>query len=374
MVLAGEPSGDLHGARLLKEIRDRESQIRVTGIGGDRMIAAGMEIFFHIDRLSVMGATEVLRQAGTIKKAFDRFKQKIRTDRPNLLVFIDYPGFNLKAAAFARRHNIPVLYYIAPKVWAWNPSRLKQLKKNVDHVALIFHFEEKLFKKKQIPCTFVGHPLLDGYDDKIIRKNRKKSHERYTIGLLPGSREAEISALLETMLKAAELIAARTDNIRVLISQALCVQEKNFRNIVGQYNETRLFTIVKGDVQTLFQEVDCLIAASGTVTLEAAICRIPMVIVYKVSAYTYVLAKKFVKLKHVGLANIIAGHEVVPEFLQNRATPENIAAETLAMMNGSALDAAEKKLSMIKPLLGGRGASKRTAHIVLSMLKGDFTR
>ncbi|MFO7885210.1 MAG: lipid-A-disaccharide synthase, partial [Desulfobacteraceae bacterium] len=258
MVLAGEPSGDLHGARLLKEIRDRESQIRVTGIGGDRMTAAGMEIFFHIDRLSVMGLTEVLRQAGAIKKAFGRFKQKIRTDRPNLLVLIDYPGFNLKAAAFAHRHKIPVLYYITPKVWAWKPSRLKQIKENVDHAALIFPFEEKLFNKKQIPCTFVGHPLLDGCDDEIIRKTRKKRNERFTIGLLPGSRESEISALLETMLKAAELIAARTDNIRVLISQSLSVQEENFRNIVGQYNENNLFTIVKGDVQQLFEEVDFL--------------------------------------------------------------------------------------------------------------------
>ncbi|MFO7883585.1 MAG: lipid-A-disaccharide synthase, partial [Desulfobacteraceae bacterium] len=161
---------------------------------------------------------------------------------------------------------------------------------------------------------------------------------------------------------------------KVLISQSLSVQEENFRNIVGQYNENNLFTIVKGDVQQLFEEVDFLIAASGTVTLEAAICRIPMVIVYKVSSYTYVLAKNLVKLKYVGLANIIAGREVIPELLQSRATPEKIAAASLAMMDRSALDAVEKKLSMIKTLLGGKGASRRTAQIVLSMLKGDFPR
>lgn len=371
MVLAGEPSGDLHGANLLKELKKKEPSVNITGIGGDGMKACGMELFFHIDQLSVMGVTEVLFQFNIIKKAFDLFKAKIRTTSPDLLILIDYPGFNLRAAAFAKKNNIPVLYYITPKIWAWKKSRIKKIKLYVDHVALIFPFEEKLYLKEHIPCTFVGHPLLDFYTDQMVEKKEKRENSSLVVGLLPGSRESEISNLLETMLQAAIIIAEKQNNVKFLVSQALSVNQEHFKAVLHRYNHDNhdnLFTIVKGDVARIFKKADFLVAASGTVTLEAAICRIPMVIVYKMSFVSYSLAKIFVKLNHVGLANIIAGKEVIPELIQNSATPEKIADKTLSILKDKNLSSMAGRLSMIRNLLGGKGASKRTAKIAHDMI------
>jgi len=371
MVLAGEPSGDLHGANLVREIRKKDASIRVTGIGGDRMSVAGMDLFCHIDQLSVMGITEVVGRIRIIKKVFDDFKDRVKTTSPDLLILIDYPGFNLRAAAFAKRYAIPVLYYITPKVWAWKPSRIKKIKRYVDHAALIFPFETRLFQTEKIPSTFVGHPLLDCYGDQIPdRKTKKKKDQPFTLGILPGSRESEIAALLEPMLEAALVMAEKKGGMTILVSQAGSVNEERFRAVVARHNRTGCFTIVKGDVLPIFQAADFLVAASGTVTLEAAIFQIPMVIVYRMSAMSYFLARIFVKLDHVGLANIIANEEVIPELLQERATPEIIARTSLDLMNSRRLAAMEKKLLMVKTLLGGGGASRRTAAIALGMLRG----
>ncbi|MFO7748670.1 MAG: lipid-A-disaccharide synthase [Desulfobacteraceae bacterium] len=370
IVLAGEPSGDLHGANLLHEIRKKDPAIRITGIGGERMLAAGMDLFCHIDRLSVMGITEVVGRIRIIKKVFDDFKSRVKTTSPDLLILIDYPGFNLRAAAFAKQYHIPVLYYITPKVWAWKPSRIKKIKRYVDHAALIFPFETRLFKTEKIPSTFVGHPLLDCYGDHIPDRSDKKEGRQFTLGLLPGSRESEIDALLEPMLKAALVMAKEKKGMTILVSRAGSVNEQRFRAIVARHNRTGCFTIVEGDVLPIFQAADFLVAASGTVTLEAAIFQIPMVIVYRMSAVSYFLARIFVKLDHVGLANIIANEEVIPELLQGKATPENIAKTSLDLMNSRRLASMEKKLLMVKTLLGGGGASRRTAAIALGMLRG----
>ncbi|MCP4115181.1 MAG: lipid-A-disaccharide synthase [Desulfobacteraceae bacterium] len=368
MILAGEPSGDLHGANLVKSLKQADSRIRITGIGGDGMAARGMELFFHINRLSVMGLTEVLLQFRVIKQAFYCFRDRVRTTKPDLVILIDYPGFNLRAAEFAKKAGIPVLYYITPKVWAWKRSRLKTIKRVVDHAALIFPFESPIFQKEGIPSTFVGNPLLDCYPDTMIPVRSGKDGE-YTIGLLPGSRETEISALLKTMVESAVLIRERTGNVRFLVSAAPTVDHGRMEEIIAPHNRDRLFTLVKGTPQAIFDRADLLVAASGTVTLEAAICGVPMIIVYKLSSLTFFIGKIFVRLKHVGLANIIAGHEVVPELLQDQATPETIAGTAVSLLNPEKLRRMRARLLMIRELLGGSGASRRTARLALDLIR-----
>lgn len=374
MIIAGEPSGDLHGANLVRSLLQIDPSLSITGLGGDLMEAQGMDLFFHIKNLSVMGVTEVIAQFRVINQAFSLFRQRVKRTQPNLVIFIDYPGFNLRAAAFAKKTGVPVLYYITPKVWAWKRSRLKTIRKVVDHAALIFPFEVPMFQGAGVPATFVGHPLLDCYPD--VSTHRKPSAETgFVIGLLPGSRETEISALLDPMVQAALLIHKTDKNVRFLVSLAGSVDHGRIIEEIDSYNKEfpgtpQLFTPVKGPCKILFDQCDLLIAASGTVTLEAAICCVPMIIVYRLSELSYLIARTFVRLKHVGLANIIAKEEIVPELLQDDATAENIARTALSLLNEEALDRMYKKLMMIRRRLGGKGASRRTAMLAMELLRG----
>ncbi|MDY0221038.1 MAG: lipid-A-disaccharide synthase [Desulfobacterium sp.] len=373
MIVAGEPSGDLHGANLVRSLLEIDSSLLITGLGGDLMEAQGMDLFFHIKNLSVMGVTEVIAQFRVINRAFRRFRQMVKITRPDLVILIDYPGFNLRAAAFARRAGVPVLYYITPKVWAWKRSRLKTIQRVVDHAALIFPFEVPLFQRAGVPATFVGHPLLDCYPE--VRVQRNSSPEAgFVIGLLPGSRETEISTLLDPMLQAALLIRKKDENVKFLVSLAGSVDHGRIIGTIDFYNAKfpdtpPLFVPVKGPCQVLFDQCDILIAASGTVTLEAAICGVPMIIVYRLSKLSYLIARTFVRLKHVGLANIIAKEEIVPELLQDDATPEKIALKVLSLLNRESLDRIHKRLMMIRKLLGGQGASRRTARLAMELLR-----
>lgn len=377
MVLAGEPSGDFHGAHLLEQIKKLDPCVRLTGIGGDMMKEQGMELFFHINKLSVMGVTEVLSQLAVIKQAFNTFRKRAMADRPCLLIVIDYPGFNLKAAAFAWKHSIPVLYYITPKVWAWNKSRIKKIRKYVSHAALILPFETAFFRKEKVASTFVGHPLLDyyteemvkhGFQEEIAGERGEKDGYEFIIGLLPGSREAEIENLFEIMLQSARIIRGKRDRVIFLVSMADSVNQEKFNSILARYNHDNMFEVIKGHPARIFAKSDFLVAASGTVTLEAALLGIPMVIIYKMSPITYFLAKIFVRVKYAGLANIIAGREIVPELIQNNATPEKISEKVISLLNTKDLSSMRIRLLMVRKMLGGRGASERTAKIAMNML------
>ncbi|MBF0211493.1 MAG: lipid-A-disaccharide synthase [Desulfamplus sp.] len=388
MIIAGEPSGDLHGANLIKELQDRgkfsiengsftdvNQSLIITGIGGDLMAEAGMNLFFHIKDLSVMGLTEVIAQFWQIKRAFELFQENIIAKKPDLLILIDYPGFNLKAAKFAKQRDVPVLYYIAPKVWAWNRARLKKIKQYVDHVAFIFPFEELIFKKAKIPATYVGNPLLDCYVTDSFLSN--DAADKITIGILPGSRESEISKLLKIMLESAVLIISQAkssattnlNNIKFMVSAASSININKFNNILEPYNKDNQFEVIRGEPSELFRRCDILIAASGTVTLEAAIFGLPMVIVYKTSSFTYFIAKNFVKIPYIGLPNIVAKYQIVPELLQHNATPEKIANQILLMLNPATLAYIKKRLLMVPRYLGGSGAAKRVSKIAIQMLK-----
>ena len=394
MVLTGEPSGDFHAGSLIRSMQRMDRCLDISGIGGPCMKAAQVDIFFPIERLSAMGLTEVIFQFKHIKQAFDTFKYRLRTHPPDLIILIDYPGFNLRAAQYAKqKFDIPIFYYITPKVWAWKESRLKQIKLYVDHAALIFPFEEKLYKKAKIPSTYVGNPLMDDYPEHLAKPFYTRSFltgppsligsglmesgngacldqkepKGPVIGLLPGSRRAEITNLLDIMLKAALKINGTKKKSRFLISAASSLHSELIDKILSPYHHTGLFEVIQGRPMEIFKRSDLLIAASGTVTLEAALCCLPTIIIYKMSTISHKIAKLLVKVKYAGLANLIAGREVMPELLQNDATPEKISQRAFFMLKN--LGDHENQLLVVRKLLGAPGASKRAARIALDLVK-----
>ena len=379
MILAGEPSGDVHASALVKEIKKIEPDAKISGMGGMNMMSAGVDLFYPIDRLSAMGLTEVLLQMKYIKQAFNEFKAQLKKNKPDLLILIDYPGFNLRAAKFAKEHfQIKIIYYITPKVWAWNSGRLYRMKSILDHAALIFPFEERLYKKAGIPATYVGNPLVDdivetrtpspGFPALADRSRSSNPDKDLTIGILPGSRKAEVDNLLEIMLLAGGLIHQQYKNTRFLVSCADSVSPEKIRNMVKFHNSGNIFEIVTGHPRKIFQKADLLIAASGTVTLEAALYRVPTILIYKMSFVSYRLAKILVKVKYAGLANIIMGREVMPELLQQDATPLNIYAKAKDMLKD--LPEYARALGGVKKLLGPPGASKRAAQMAVTIARG----
>ena len=374
MVLTGEPSGDLHAGHLVKEIKKLNDRVYFSGIGGAHLENQNVDLFYNISKLSAMGLTEVLMQFGQIKEAFDLFKKKLRANTPDLIILVDYPGFNLKAAQFVKdNYTIKILYYITPKVWAWKKSRLKKIKKYIDHAALILPFEEKIYKKAEIQSTYVGNPLLDEYSENmpktLLRSDHLSSNDKNSIiiGLLPGSRKAEIKNLFDVMIKAANLIHQNNKKINFIISKASSIKKKALDTEFKKNRPNFIFQITEGPVKDIFLKSDLLIAASGTVTLEASLCCVPTIIIYKMSAVSYWMAKLFVKVKYVGLANLIVNAEVMPELLQNDATPEKISKKALYMLDN--LFYFKKQLQMVRKLLGKKGASKRTANIAIYMLR-----
>ena len=286
---------------------------------------------------------------------------------------MDYPGFNLKAAQFVKDHyDIKILYYITPKVWAWKKSRLKKIKKYIDHAALILPFEEKIYKKAQIKYTYVGNPLVDEYSENIPRvllgskPLSSKQRDTTLIGLLPGSRKNELKSLLDTMIKAATLIHRNNKKIVFIISNANSINRKIIEAGLKKIRNDSMFQIKGGPVKDIFLKSDLVIAASGTVTLEAALCCVPTIIIYKVSPVTYQMAKLFVKVNYIGLANLIVNAEVMPELLQNDVTPEKISEKALYMLDN--LFYFQNQLQIVRRLLGKKGASKRAANIAVNML------
>ena len=373
MVLTGEPSGDLHAGHLVREIKKLNDHVYFSGIGGPHLENQNVDLFYNISKLSAMGLTEVLMQFGQIKKAFDLFKKKLKVNRPDLIILVDYPGFNLKAAQFAKdNYNIKILYYITPKVWAWKKSRLKKIKRYIDHAALILPFEEKIYKKAQIQSTYVGNPLLDEYSENmpkiILGSYHLSSNDKDSIiiGLLPGSRKAEIKNLLEVMIKSANLIHRNNKKIIFIISKANSIKRKVLEAELKKNKTDFMFQIYDGPAKDVFLKSNLVIAASGTVTLEAALCCVPTIIVYKMSLVSYWIAKLFIKVKYVGLANLIVDDEVMPELLQNDATPEKISKKALYMLDN--LFYFKNQLQMVRKLLGKEGASKRAANIAVYML------
>ena len=374
MIVAGEASGDLHGANLAREILALDPQVALYGMGGESMASAGVDILQDIANLAVMGLVEVLGRLGDVRQAMRRLTEQFAKRPPDLLILIDYPGFNLILARKAKQFGIPVLYYISPKVWAWREGRVKQIKQYVDRMAVILPFEKEYFRQHGISVDYVGNPLLDSVQTKYTKREFCELHginpASTLVGLMPGSRRTEISRLLPLFLQVAGKLSGAIKNIVFLLPLAPTLTVEDMEK--GGLHESNVdLRIIRENHYDLMAACDAAMAASGTLTLELAILNIPMVVSYKVSPISYFLGRWFIKVRFVSLVNLIAGKEVVRELLQNMATPENIYQEMWRLLkNGEVQRNMRQQLAEVAGQLGRPGASNRTARLALEMIDG----
>lgn len=372
MIIAGEASGDLHGSKLVLAMREKNSDLFFCGIGGQALKSAGVRILVDASELAVVGISEVFSKMPSLFRGMSVAKKLLKSLKPDLLIIIDFPDFNLHIAGTAKKLGIPVLYYISPQVWAWRPGRVKKIRKIVDHVAVILPFEEKFFRKHQIQATFVGHPLLDTHlllEGSLVEKN---AEDITVVGLLPGSRDREIATLLPVMLQSARILLESDKNMKFIVSVAPSIKRKFVETIVEEHRGEYDFELVSDTVENVLKRCRLVVVASGTVTLEAAIFGIPMIIIYKLSPVTYWLGRMLVRsrVKNFGLVNLIAGRDIAPELLQGEVSSKKIADIAFEMLNDtSGLEKTRNELLGIKDVLGGSGASKRVADIALNMLE-----
>jgi lipid-A-disaccharide synthase len=372
MIVAGEASGDLYGAGMVVALRKKAPGIRFFGIGGPRMEEADVQILFRASEVAVVGITEVLPKMRSIRRALNGLKDALRDNPPDLVILIDYPGFNLNLAKKAHDLGIPVLYYIPPQVWAWREGRAKKIAKRVDRVAVILPFEEGFYSRCGIQVEYVGHPLLDGLENGRSREQVREdlgigSAQFPVVGLLPGSRNEEIARHLPPIIGSAEIISRTYPDLRCILPLASTVDEE----IVKPYCEDALVDIMlhSGNAKEVLRACDLALIASGTATLEAAITGTPMVILYRLSVLTYLLGKLLAKVSHIGLVNLVAGRQIVPELIQGDATDTRLAEEGLCLLE----DAVRRKemkenLRLVREQLGQGGASERVAVLAAEMM------
>ena len=369
LISAGEASGDIHAAAVTAAIKKIDSSAEVFGMGGDALRNAGGEVLFDIKDHGVMGFVEVLKKLPDLFKLRDDFEKVMDERKPDCLITVDYPGFNMKLAKLAHDKGIPVVSYIAPSAWAWHKSRAKKVAKIVDKVACIFPFEYDVYKEAGAPVEFVGHPLVDIVKPKMSQAEAMafagKEEGKKLILLMPGSRLMEIEKMLPTLLEAAKLIKKQLPEVRFVMPRAGTIpigllEEK----IKASGLEVK---ITEGNNYDLFSVADLALATSGTVTLEAALCGLGSVIVYKTNPVTYFIAKLVVNIPHIGLPNIVAAKSVLPELIQNDFTPAKVAQEALALLESERNAKMKEDLAYVKERLGKPGAVGRVAELVLKI-------
>ena len=373
MVAAGEASGDLYGSNLAEAIRKKAPSVCMFGIGGTKMQEAGVELYAPIERLSSMGLTEILGHLPYLRRLLSKMAELMDRRRPDLLILIDYPGFNLRLAGMARKRRIPVLYYICPKVWAWGAWRIPLISRRVTKLLAVFPFEPQLFHGRGLDVMFIGHPLLD-----VVSPSSSKTAffremglppDDPVIGLLPGSRPQEVERLYPVMIQAARIIEKHIKGVLFLVGKAHTVEEPLYARI-AEMSDMDLI-VVEGRTYDIMKYSDLLLVASGTATMEAAIVGTPMVILYKMAPLSYLVGRIMVHIPYIGLPNIVSGREIVPELIQGEATPYRVAAEALAIWkDGHRNLEVRRALAGVKEKLGRRGASERAAHVALEMLEG----
>lgn len=371
LMVAGEASGDLHGSHLARALLRKDGRLRILGVAGERMREAGVTVLFGVEELSMMGL-EPLHKIRTLWRAYTTVTDVIRKGHIDLLVLIDFPDFNMRLAKVARKRGIPVIYYISPQVWAWRKGRVKTIARLVDTMILILPFEKEIYEKAGVPCVFVGHPLLDEMppsgERKILCSRYGLEADHPIIGLLPGSRQREAERHLPLMLSALTEIRSGLPSAQFIVAVAPSLSSEGVKAMGAPWPAD--VRIVRGETNNVLSLCDLSLVASGTATLQAALLSIPMVIVYKTSFLTYLLGRLLVRVPHIGLANLIAGEEIVPELIQSDATPQKVAREALALMKDEEKRAhMRKRLEQLRPHFGAPGASARAAQVILQRLE-----
>lgn len=372
MFSAGEASGDTHGASVAKALREIYPSVEMFGMGGNLMDEAGVRIVYDIKNLGVIGLVEIVKSLPKFFKLRTYLKRIMMKERPDVLVCIDYPGFNMKLAEVAHQLGIPVLYYIAPTIWAWHSSRGKTIKKYVTKVASIFPFEAEAYGKYNCDVEFVGHPLVDivhptmSVDESMTYFNARAEAKR--VLLMPGSRKQEVLSLLDVMLESGEKLLQSHEDVQFFLPRAHTIDRAELEAFI---KERRVpVTITEDHTYDLMQICDVCLAASGTATLETAMMELPTILLYKVSPITYGIGKMVVNLTHVGLPNIIAGKEVIPELLQSDVSVDSIVEHMLPLLDDlKENEHMREELRTVRDKLGEPGAVKRVAELIYSLGK-----
>jgi lipid-A-disaccharide synthase len=365
LVSCGEPSGDLYAGDLVHHLRETTPGLEVFGLGGDRLDAEGGRLLAHVRDLAVVGLLEVLRHLGRLRAVFRTVLAEVDRERPAVAVLVDYADFNLRLARELKRRGVPVVYYVSPQVWAWRRGRLRAIRDRVAHMAVIFPFEEALYRAAGVPVTFVGHPLVElarpAPDREAFLRREGLDAGRPVLAVLPGSRRQEVAHNLPPIAGALRLVRQARPDVQLALAVAPSLDPGLFQRELADLPVAR----VAGRTHALLSAATAGIVASGTATVEAALMDLPMVVVYRLSPLTYALGRPFVSVPHYAMANLIAGRGVVKELIQNDFRPDTVAREALALLEDPGRrQAVRTGLGEVRDRLGPPGASARAAAIV----------
>ncbi len=373
LIVAGEASGDLHAAHIVRGVRERRPDVEFFGIGGQDMRAAGAEILVDSAELAVVGLWEVLAHRKTIFGALAKMRALLEERRPDLLLLTDYPDFNLRLAATAKELGIPVLYYISPQVWAWREGRVKTIRERVDMMAVVFPFEADFYRRHGVPVRYVGHPLITEEpelptDRESLRREFGFEPADRVLGLYPGSRKSEIRRLLPIILQTAQRIRSQLPDVKFLMPLASTLQESDLAPYLHNHPDLDV-PVIAGCTPAVTVVSDAIVTVSGTVTLEIALAGTPMVIINRLNWLTFQIVRRMVRLEHVGLCNIVAAERLVPERIQHEATPARIAADVLPMLEDESLNRQyRQRLAKVRHILSEPPEDGDIVDLTLEML------
>jgi lipid-A-disaccharide synthase len=372
LIITGEASGDLHGANLAKALKAHDPHVSLAGIGGRAMEAAGVRLIEEMGRFDVIGMVGPSALVSIIRR-FITMRRLFRSKQWDTVVFIDHPGLNMRLAYFAKAAGLRVVYYIAPQIWAWAPWRIRWIKQRVDHVLVILPFEKLLYDEAGVRCTFVGHPILDAVEDRYDRSELRGkfgfSDDERVIALLPGSRAHEVQVLLPILLETVEKLARHEPKTKFILAQASTIHDNLLQPLLRQ--SPIPITLVKEQATEVMALADLVLVASGTATLQAAVVGTPMVLFYRTTPRTFwfanVVIRFVIRVKWIGLVNLVAGRTVVPELIQSAATGQRLYEEALRILDDRpTYNEMKRDLAKVRAALGEPGASARAAEVVLS--------
>lgn len=368
MMSAGEASGDMHAAAVAAELKRIMPEVDIFGMGGADMRKSGVRIIYDIENLGIIGVVEVLKHIPFFFRLRNLLKEAMIREKPDVLVCVDYPGFNMKLAHTAKELGIPVVYYIAPTIWAWNKGRAKNIVRDVEQVASIFPFEAEAYRKAGAHVTFVGHPLADTVKPSLSFEEAMEyfhgDPDKKRILLMPGSRKNEVEGLLPTMLEAAETLAAE-EPCQFFIPRASTIPRDMLTSIIGKRSLS--IEITEGRQYDLMQICTACVASSGTATLETALMELPTVLVYKLAPVTWFLANLLVHVKYAGLPNLLLNREVTPELLQDKADASHIVSILLPWLQDEKVREENiREIREVRKALGSGGAVRRVAELIIT--------